>query len=159
MHFIQSENFFSVGEDGKPKNTVLAQLYGEFVMGDAQTKQTTLRRLGDVCLVVTGFFPDSLNRSLVDVDYYFGMGGTAYQTLAHLQFTGNARSLYGELAEKFKSFSDVLSEISQRSGIQSNADLLRLYEKWLLTKNERLRTLLGEHGIPAPIDIDWNTKQ
>jgi hypothetical protein len=49
--------------------------------------------------------------------------------------------------------------MSSRSGIQSNADLLRLYEKWLITRSDRLRSLLGEHGIAAPIDIDWNTKQ
>lgn len=159
MYFIQTENFFVPGEDGRLKNNVLADLYGEYANGDNATKHAALRRLGDVCLVVTGFFPDSLNRKLVDIDYYFGMGGTAYSQLSKMQFTNLARGLFQELSDKFKVFSDVLGEMSSRSGIQSNADLLRLYEKWLITKNDRLRTLLGEHGIAAPIHIDWNTKQ
>lgn len=159
LQFIQSQNFFTQGEDGRLKNPVLAELYGEYIQGDAHTKQLSLRRLGDVSLVVTGFFPDSLNRKLVDIDYYFGMGGTAYLQLSKMQFTDLARSLFLELAEKFKAFSDVLGEMSSRSGIQSNADLLRLYEKWLLTRSERMRSQLAEHGIAAPFNIDWNTKQ
>src|SRR5262249_16416369 len=31
-----------------------------------------LKQVGDTSLFVSGFFPDSLNRSLVDVDYYIG---------------------------------------------------------------------------------------
>src|SRR5437016_503173 len=37
-----------------------------------------LREVGDTSLFISGFFPDSLNRSLVDVDYYIGMGEIAY---------------------------------------------------------------------------------
>ena len=159
VNFIQSENFFSHSEDGKLRNPVLADLYAEIVQGDPATRLAALRRLGDVCLMVTGMFPDSLNRKLVDIDYYFGMGGTAYAELSKLQFSKMSRSVYQELAEKFKPFSDVLGEMSSRSGIQTNGDILRLYEKWLLTKSERLRGLLSEHGIAAPIVVDWNTKQ
>jgi len=34
-----------------------------------------LRRVGDLSLFVSGFFPDSLTRTLVDVDYYIAVGG------------------------------------------------------------------------------------
>lgn len=159
LHFIQTENLFTQGEDGRLKNPVLADLFAEYSYGDNATKHAALRRMGDVCLVVTGIFPDSLNRKLVDIDYYFGMGGTAYSQLSKMQFTNLARGLFQELSVKFKAFSDVLSEMSDRSGLQSNTDLLRLYEKWLMTKSERLRSLLGEHGINAPFNIDWNSKQ
>lgn len=159
VQFIHSQNFFSTGEDGKLRNPVLADLFAEYAQGNPQTQQVTLRRLGDICLVVTGFFPDSLNRKLVDIDYYFGMGGTAYAQLSKLQFTNLARNVFQELSDKFKPFSEVLGELSDRNGLTSNADLLRLYEKWLITRSERLRNLLGEHGIAAPIDIDWTTKQ
>jgi len=37
-----------------------------------------MQRLGDTALFIAGVFADSLNRKLVDVDYYVAMGGTAY---------------------------------------------------------------------------------
>ncbi len=44
-------------------------------------------------------------------------------------------------------FVDVLAEISERSHLGTNSDLLRLYEKWLCTGSERLKAKLAEFGI------------
>ena len=41
-----------------------------------------LRQVGDHSLFISGFFADSLNRSLVDVDYYIQLGERAYASLA-----------------------------------------------------------------------------
>jgi hypothetical protein len=124
------------------------------VNGSPEAKKLTLRRLGDICLLISGFFADSLKRKLVDLDYYLGMGGSAYWKLSNLSDAG---TLYRELAMKFKPFSDVLGEMSERSGLNSNSDLLRIYEKWLLTGSDRLKILLSEHGI-APVPIQIKTK-
>lgn len=158
VRHTESKEFFAKDEEGRLKNNVLAEIYGEYLQGDAEQKRIALRRLGDVCLMVTGFFPDSLNRKLIDIDYYFGMGGTAYWQLANMQMTNLTRGLFKELAVKFKLFSEVLSELSERSGLQSNTDLLRVYEKWLLTGSDRLKGLLSEHGIQTPVKFDPKTR-
>jgi hypothetical protein len=108
--------------------------------------------------MITGVFPDSLNKKIVDVEYYLGMGGTAYHHLSDLQLSAPCRSMFRELSEKFKLFSEVLCEMSEKSGLQSNSNLLRVYEKWLQTGSERLKNVLGEHGIAAPIKIDPKVK-
>ena len=41
-----------------------------------------LRQVGDLSLFISGFFADSLTRSLVDVDYYIQLGECAYGSLA-----------------------------------------------------------------------------
>ena len=41
-----------------------------------------LREVGDRSLFISGFFADSLNRSLVDIDYYIQLGECAYASLA-----------------------------------------------------------------------------
>src|SRR5258708_38177973 len=41
-------------------------------------RRATLREIGDTSLFVSGFWGDSLDGTLVDVDYYIDMGGTAY---------------------------------------------------------------------------------
>ena len=158
VRHTESEQFFAKDEEGRLKNNVLADIYGEYLQGDTQQKRIALRRLGDVCLMVTGFFPDSLNRKLIDIDYYFGMGGTAYWTLSNLQLTDLTRTLFKELSVKFKTFSEVLAEFSDRSGLQNNKDLLRIYEKWLLTGSDRLKGLLSEHGIQTPVKFDPKTR-
>ena len=119
----------------------------------------SLRRLGDICLLITGIFPDSLRRKLVDLDYYFGMGGSAYAQLSRSQASAFGRDLFGELATKFVPFSNVLGEITEKSGLQSDSDLLRLYERWLLTGSGRLKSLLSKHGIVTPVSVDTKIKQ
>jgi hypothetical protein len=156
--FLQSDTFFTKNAEGKLEDNVLAQIYAQYVQGTPEVKQIMLRRLGDVCLMVTGFFADSLKRKVVDVDYYCGMGGAAYWQLSCAPTAGAGKPVYKELSVRFKTFSDVLGEMSERSGLQSNGDLLRLYEKWLYTGSDRLKNLLSEHGIQTPVALDTKTR-
>lgn len=157
LKFIQSEQFFQKDGNGKAKNAFLMELYQEGQTGDLTHQKESLRRLGDVTLFISGFFPDSLSRKIVDVDYYQQMGGAAYSQLSGLQMTSEARNLFKELSLKFRSFSDVFNELSERSGLQSNSDLLRLYEKWLLTGSKRFEQILSEKGIQA-VSVDPKVK-
>jgi hypothetical protein len=105
-----------------------------------------LRRVGDTSLFISGFFSDSLTRSLVDVDYYVTLGECAYSSLAR-QSDETFSVVFDELAGKFIGFVDVLGEVSERTALTSNTDILRLYEKWLRTKSRRSGDLLVERGI------------
>jgi hypothetical protein len=105
-----------------------------------------LRKVGDLSLFISGFFSDSLNRSLVDVDYYIQLGERAYGSLAR-QGDEAFGDVFDELAEKFTAFVDILGEVSERTALTSNADVLRLYEKWLRTKSRRSGDLLAARGI------------
>jgi hypothetical protein len=105
-----------------------------------------LRKVGDLSLFISGFFSDSLNRSLVDVDYYIQLGECAYGSLAR-QSDETLGDVFDELSGKFTTFVDVLGEISERTALTSNGDVLRLYEKWLRTKSRRSADLLAARGI------------
>jgi hypothetical protein len=105
-----------------------------------------LRQVGDQSLFISGFFSDSLNRSLVDVDYYIQLGECAYRSLAR-QGDAALGEVFDELSGKFTTFVDVLGEVSERTSLSSNADVLRLYEKWLRTGSRRSGDLLATKGI------------
>jgi len=109
-------------------------------------QRTSLKHIADHSLFVSGFFSDSLNRKLVDVDYYVSIGGYAYTALSRYE-TDTFSPVFAELAEKFVGFVDVLSEVSERTSCASNGDLLRLYEKWLKTGSRRSGQLLIERGV------------
>jgi hypothetical protein len=110
-----------------------------------------LREVGDQSLFISGFFADSLNRSLVDIDYYIQLGERAYGSLARRGDDAFV-DVFDELAEKFTAFVDVLGEVSEQTAVTSNADLLRLYEKWLRTDSRRRATLLAARGI-VPVGV------
>jgi hypothetical protein len=113
-------------------------------------QRASLKQIGDFSLFISGFFADSLNRKLVDVDYYVSIGGTAYTALSRYE-TDAFSPVFAELAENFVRFVDVLSEVSERASCCSNADLLRLYERWLKTGSRRSGQLLAERGVmPTP---------
>ena len=100
-------------------------------------------------------FSDILKTKLVDVDYYIAMGGSAYSSLSDAmrgyRAVSRAAFLFVELTQKFTDFVDVLNEVSQRSNLSSDADVLRLYEVWSRTGSKRARTRLRSLGI-EPLD-------
>ena len=107
----------------------------------------TLKQVGDTSLYVAGFFAESLSRSLVDVDYYVGLGQSAYGQLA--RSLGTQRTLtevYEELADKFPRFVDVLAEVRKRTDLAS-PDIGKLYEIWLKTRDEWVEKKLRALGV------------
>jgi hypothetical protein len=121
-------------------------------------QRMSLKQIGDLSLFVSGFFSYSLNRKLVDVDYYVSIGGCAYTALSRFE-TDTFSPVFAELAEKFVGFVDVLSEVSERTACSSNADILRLYEKWLKTGSPRSGQLLIERGVVPNSSVKSNRIQ
>jgi hypothetical protein len=130
------------GEENRP---LALQLALALERGGVE-QRASLKQIGDLALFVSGFFSDSLNRKLVDVDYYASIGGYAYQTLSRFE-TDTFSPVFAELADKFIDFVDVLTEVSERTSCSSNTDLLRLYEKWLKTGSRRAGQFLVERGV------------
>src|SRR4051812_13540537 len=119
--------------------------------GSPEHRVRTLKEVGDTSLYVAGFFAASLTRSLIDVDYYVGLGQTAYTQLA--RSLGPKKSIgevYEELAAKFPLFVDVLAQVRKRVNIaelNATSDVGRLYEIWLRTRDEWVEKKLQQAGL------------
>jgi hypothetical protein len=149
--FSRAEALFDRTRDGVMIRP-LALLYAEAVGGaTAEERNRALRRLGDVALFVSGVFSQSLNRCVVDIDYYVSMGGSAYSHLSDtMRGTNRGKalsSIYYELASKFVAFVDVLGEVSEGSNSNNATDVLRQYEIWLRTGSARAAGRLRAAGI------------
>ena len=127
-------------------DTPMAVRLAEAINAAGAKQRDSLRQIGDLSLFMSGFFADSFQRKLVDVDYYANIGGSAYAALSRYE-TDAFASVFAELADNFVRFADVLSEVSERASCASNADLLRLYERWLKTGSRRCGQLLLERGV------------
>jgi hypothetical protein len=114
---------------------------------DPGERVRTLKEVGDTSLYVAGFFAESLGRSLVDVDYYVGLGQNAYGQLARSLGTGKSIcGVYEELADKFPRFVDVLAEVRKRTDF-ATPDIGKLYEIWLRTRDEWIEKKLRAAGV------------
>lgn len=119
---------------------------------DAGERVRTLKQIGDQSLYVAGFFAESLTRSLVDVDYYVGIGQTAYAQLARsLGAQKSLTEVYEELADKFPGFVDVLAQVRKRTDF-ATPDIGRLYEMWLRTRDEWIEKKLRALGVLVEVD-------
>jgi hypothetical protein len=118
---------------------------------DAEQRNHSLQRIGDVALFIAGFFMESLASKAVDIDYYVHMGENAYGSLSD-EVRGTARGkvfagLYRELANKFQVLIDVLNEVRDGEREGSDIDVLRTYEIWRKTGSQRAETLLRQQGV------------
>jgi len=149
--FVRADRLFDTTEDGiviKP----LALMYADAIEAPtAGGRESSLRRLGDVALFISGLFSHSLSRSLVDVDYYIRMGGNAYGFLADSRRpSGEIAAMkiaFLELAEKFAEFVDVLAEVGDHSQLGNSSNIMRLYEIWQATGSRHAAESLRRHGI------------
>jgi hypothetical protein len=120
-----------------------------------------LRTLGDGVLYSSGFFADHFEARGVDTSYLIGIGRTAYDGAGSLIRTpGRAASsnenkldIFAELSAGFASFVEVIGEVANAtiaSGVATSRGLIKLYERWLKTRSEKLADALTSHGFVAP---------
>jgi len=168
FHEVVTEALSAIDLDAsEPAGWYLVGLLGEFTTarrtdeplglklanagGSPGERVRTLKEVGDTSLYVAGFFAESLSRSLVDVDYYVGIGQAAYAQLA--RSLGTKKSIgevYEELAAKFPRFVDVLAAVRKRvtiAELNATSDIGRLYDIWLRTRDEWVENKLKEAGV------------
>jgi hypothetical protein len=140
--FVRADRGDAAALDAEP----LALRLGQALEQGGAEQRARLRSVGDISLFMSGFFADRFRRKVVDVDYYVSVGEYAYGSLSR-QDESTFAEVFGDLARRFVSFVDVIGEVSERSALTSNTDLLRLYEKWLRTGSRRDGQRLAERGI------------
>jgi hypothetical protein len=118
---------------------------------DPAARFERLRVLGDGVLYGCGFFGDHFEARGIDLTYLEGLGTRAYGAASSMLYGGHdGRDLFGELAQKFGVFVDVVAEVANATlamGTESPKALLKIYERWLKTGSERLASALTSQGV------------
>jgi hypothetical protein len=141
--FVRPDQRIPYNDDsGEP----LALRLGRALDSAGLEQRARLRNLGDFSLFMSGFFSDSLHRSVVHIDYYVSMGEYAYGSLSRRDIDAYGE-VFSELARNFVPFMDVLADVSEQTTSRSAVDVLRLYEKWLRTGSPRDGQRLAGRGI------------
>ncbi len=106
-----------------------------------------LKGLADSSLYISGFFSDSFQRKIIDIDYYIDIGKLAYQTLAQDVEEDSFAKLYREISNQFIDLVDVLSFISQKAEITDKGNILRTMDVYAKTHSPLREEALVEKGV------------
>lgn len=149
--FLNTKNLFET----EPADT-LAESFLKARNSELYIKNNILKNLADKTLYICGYFGDSLNRKLVDVDYYVDMGEMAYKELSASTREEGLASVYFDYSKRFVKYVDVLTHISEYSFVKSDNSVLRLYERYLKTGSKLAQEKLAEMGV---VTIDSKHKK
>jgi hypothetical protein len=149
-HYLDSKNLHQPLSDStteKPPDT-FAEMYLQAMNSQEVTKKKELMRLvADRALYLTGFFSDSFQRKIVDIDYYVEIGSAAYSNLSAWTKEDTLSVVFSTFSKRFQDFVEVLNYISEKSLVQSDQNVLRLYDRYLRTGSDLAREKLTELGV------------
>lgn len=154
-HYVDARNLHEpeFDESGKKNPQTLAELWLTAQNSEPTVQKELLKKLGDKTLYIAGFFSESLARSLVDVDYYYAMGTSAYKSLSYTADPLN-RPIFSEISTRFIEFAEVFNVISHDSFVKTDQGILRLYESYLRTGSELAKEKLEALGVFTPWTIN-----
>lgn len=123
--FALSQDFFETS-DGKVRQKILGTKLLEATMLPREEQKRVYKEVADMSLVVCGYFSESVNRKIVDTNYYAQLGKMAYGHLNHVipSFL-DIPCFYQMVSTSFESMTMLLSLLAQKSRGEDNHLLFR----------------------------------
>lgn len=113
--FGDSGNYFEIIE-GKVRDKILGIKLLESSNMNKEERKRTLKDIGDTALIICGFFSDSLNKKIIDTNYYQELGQTAYRRLNTVIPTAyDVPSFFDQISMRFSRLTTVMSLVSAKT--------------------------------------------
>ena len=122
--FGESGNYFEVNEEGKTCEKTLGIKLLQSTHMSKQKKKRALKDVGDTALFLCGYFSDSLNKKIVDPEYYQNLGQIAYGRLNNIVPSAyDTPALFKTIAETFDRMASLMNIVSKNNRAKAdNAD-------------------------------------
>ena len=147
-HYLFVENLYDEQDpSGKKTRKTLAEMFLTANQSGSKVRFEKLKRLGDSSLYISGFFSDSFQRKIIDIDYYVDIGKMAYESLSNDVEEDTFSKLYKEISVQFLSLVDVLSLISQKAKMTDEENILRMMDVYAKTGSTLREETLAEKGV------------
>lgn len=118
-----SEKFFEK-VNGKAKEKILGIKLLESSQFPKEKQKQVLKDIAETSLLICGYFSDSLNRKIIDTNYYQDLGVIAYNRLN--AFSPNAYdipSFYKLMAQSFGNVTLLMNFVAKKYSADSDKDL------------------------------------
>ncbi len=148
-YYLDSKNLHSntKTDSGEKPPETFAEMYLQALSAETNKRRELMRAVADKSLYLTGFFADSFQRKTVDIEYYADIGSAAYSNLHSWNREDGLSPVYQTFSKRFMDFVEVLKYISEKSTVQADQNVLRLYDRYLRTGSELAREKLTELGV------------
>jgi hypothetical protein len=136
--FSLSNNYFDF-KDGKAKEKVLGMKLLEASQLNREEQKKIYLEVGETSLVLCGYFSQSINKKIIDIQYYTQLGKMAYGHLNHLipKFL-DIPSFYGMVSTSFDSTITLISLLAIKNNSPSTSIYDRVLKGESLTETELL---------------------
>jgi hypothetical protein len=137
--FSLSRNFFEVSE-GRVREKILGLKLLEATQLSREEQKRVYKEVGDMSLLVCGYFSESVNKKIIDLQYYAQLGRTAYSYLNNMTPSFlDIPSFYGIVATSFVPLTTLMSILASSSrGDEGNALFKRILSNGPVTDEELL---------------------
>jgi hypothetical protein len=122
--FALSEDFFEVSE-GRIREKILGTKLLEASQMNRDEQKKIYKEVADMSLMVCGYFSESVNKKIVDTQYYAQLGKMAYSYLNNVMPTFlDIPSFYNIFATCFESMTTLISLMANQSRLGMEKHLI-----------------------------------
>lgn len=143
--FALSEDFFET-TDGKVREKILGMKLLEASLHTREEQKKIYKEVGDMSLMVCGYFSESVNKKIVDTQYYAQLGKMAYSHLNNVtpRFL-DIPHFYGMVATCFESLTTLMTLLASKDRVY---DKNVLYDKIMRDENLSHHEMLKSGVLP-----------
>lgn len=138
--FALSDSFYEINE-GKVREKILGVKLLEAQALTREEQRRAYKEVADMSLMICGYFAESVNKKLVDRDYYSQIGKTAFSHLNGIapEFL-DIPCFYGMVATCFESLTSLMSVFASKNhyGKEKNSVFDRLMRNESVSEKELL---------------------
>lgn len=144
--FALSQDFFETS-DGKVREKILGMKLLEATQLERDEQKKVYKEVGDMSLMVCGYFSESVNKKLVDTQYYAQLGKMAYSHLNNVTPTFlDIPSFYAMVATCFESLTTLMTLLASR---ERGCDKNLIFKKILRDSASEKEMLVS--GVLSPL--------
>lgn len=144
--FALSQDFFETSE-GKVREKILGMKLLEATQYNRDEQKKIYKEVGDMSLLVCGYFSESVNKKIVDTQYYSQLGKMAYSHLNNVSPTFlDIPCFYGMVATCFESMTTLMTILASKNrGEESNLIFKKIMREEAVSEKE----LLASGVVPS----------
>lgn len=123
--YALSESYFDTSEDGKPREKILGLKLLSAPKLAREEQRRVYQEVGDIALMLCGYFAESTNKKILDTTYYMQLGVSAYGQLnSVVPRYLDIPSFYNVLASSFTPLTTLIGMLASRDRFHQDSHLL-----------------------------------
>lgn len=138
--FALSQDFFEI-QEGKIREKILGTKLLEAAQMNREDQKKAYKEVADMSLIVCGYFSESVNKKIVDTQYYSQLGKMAYGHLNNMMPAFlDIPSFYQMIATCFESMTTLMSlmAVKNRTGVENHLIFKKILKNEPVSEKEML---------------------